>query len=683
MNRYGWITGAAALLSLGVGCATMHKPTAGDTSRQMWELDATPLERTAAELDNSNARHLAWAKSFRARIDDVTGTHTVENTLVPYNEMIMHLEAAASECSLFARVHPDAAVRAVAERGEQDVSKYMTELSLDRKLFEAFQSLDVSREDAGTRYLVEKSLREFRRAGVDKPDDVRAKIAKLNDEIVRLGLEFAKNTREDEREIALTSLSELEGLPADWIAAHQPGPDGKIRVSTRYPDYYPLMTYAQMPEPREKLYHEFKNRGYPKNIDVLQKLLSARYELAKTLGYENWAEYITENKMIGSAKNAADFIDRVSELSRPAVDREYAILLERKKKDAPAATKVEDWEKSYYQELVKAEQYAFDSQAVRPYFNFVDVQQGLFTVTQRLFGVRYEQVTGLKLWHEDVTAWDVYEGSQRIGRFYLDLHPRENKYGHAACFGYREGIRFVRLPQNVLVCNFPNPRRNKEGVALMEHEEVVTFFHEFGHLLHGIFAGRQPWMGNSGISTEHDFVEAPSQMLEEWCYDFDTLRLFARHYDTGDPIPEELVNKLRSARDFGKGLQTAHQMFYAAVSLNYYNRDPASLDTTKLMIELQGKYSPFDYTPDTHFQCSFGHLDGYSAVYYTYMWSLVIAKDLLTRFQSDGMLNQRTAIKYRKCILDPGGSAKAEELVERFLGRPHSFDAFVQWLNRT
>lgn len=683
MNRYRWITVAAAMLPLAVGCATMNKPTAGDSSRQLWELEATPLERTAAELDNSNARHIAWAKSFRARIDDVAGPRTAENTLVPYNEMMMHLEAAASECSLFARVHPDAALRAVAERGEQDVSKYLTELSLDRKLFEAFQALDVSREDAGTRFMVEKNLREFRRAGVDKPDDVRARIAKLNEEIVRLGLEFAKNTREDEREIALTSLSELEGLPADWIAAHQPGADGKIKVSTRYPDYYPFMNYARMPEPREKLYREFKSRGYPKNIDVLQKLLAARYELAKILGYENWADYITENKMIGSAKNAADFIDRVSELSRPAVDREYAVLLERKKKDAPAATKVEDWEKSFYQELVKVEQYAFDSQAVRPYFNFVDVQQGLFTVTQRLFGVRYEQVTGLKLWHEDVTAWDVYEGSQRIGRFYLDLHPRENKYGHAACFGYREGIRFVRLPQNVLVCNFPNPRLNKDGVALMEHEEVVTFFHEFGHLLHGIFAGRQQWMGNSGISTEHDFVEAPSQMLEEWCFDPGTLRLFARHHETGEPIPDELVSKLRRARDFGKGLQTAHQMFYAAVSLNYYNRDPAGLDTTKLMIELQGKYSPFDYTPDTHFQCSFGHLDGYSAVYYTYMWSLVIAKDLLTRFESDGMLNQRTAIKYRRSILDPGGSAKAAELVERFLGRPHSFDAFVQWLNRT
>lgn len=665
------------------GCSNMATSVATTRSRAQWEIEATPLNRSAAELDNDTIRHLAWAKGYRARIAEVTARRTLENTLVPFNEMMMHLEAASSECSLFARVHPDAGVREVAEKGEQAISRYMTELSLDRELYDALRTMDPAGADAGTRFMIEKTLRSFRRAGVDRPDDVRIRIAALNDEIVRLGQEFAKNTREDEREVAFDSLSDLEGLPADWLEKHPPGPDGKIRVSTRYPDYIPFMTYARNGEARKRLYVEFKNRGYPKNLAVLQGLLEKRYELAQLLGYRNWADYITEDKMIGSAENAQSFIDRISKASMPAVARDFERLLDRKRKDDPGARTVGDWEKSFYEELVKSEQFAFDSQAVRPYFNFTDVQKGLFTVTQKLFGVRYEPVTGLKLWHPDVTAWDVYEGSERIGRFYLDLHPRENKYGHAACFGYREGIRKVRLPQHVLVCNFPNPRDDRNGLALMEHDDVVTFFHEFGHLLHAIFAGRQAWIGTSGISTEWDFVEAPSQMLEEWCFDVDTLRLFARHYETGEAIPEALVQNLRRARDFGKGLQTAHQMFYAAVSLNYYNHEPSQVDTTKMMIDLQRKYSPFDYVDGTHFQCNFGHLDGYSAIYYTYMWSLVISKDLLTKFEKDGMLNTRTALKYRRSVLDPGGSDKAANLVARFLGRPYSFEAFEEWLNRS
>ena len=212
---------------------------------------------------------------------------------------------------------------------------------------------------------------------------------------------------------------------------------------------------------------------------------------------------------------------------------------------------------------------------------------------------------------------------------------------------------------------------------------MQTFFHEFGHLLHTIFAGHRRWIGNSGITTEWDFVEAPSQLLEEWTYDVEALQLFARHYITGRPISTDLVRRLRRASDFGKGLYTAHQMFYAAVSLNFYNRDPSSMDTTDLMVELQKRYSPFPYVEDTHFQCSFGHLDGYSAYYYTYMWSLVIAKDLFSKFEARGLLDRETTMHYRRSILDPGGSKKAADLIEDFLGRPFSFDAFQEWLNRT
>lgn len=648
-----------------------------------WALENTPLNRSAEELKAATADHIARAEEYRQKIVSADGPRTIENTLEPYNDMMMHLDAAVAEAGLFANVHPDKAVREAGDAAEQEVSAYLTKLGLDRPLFESFKSLDVSKADGATKYLVFKVLRDFRRAGVEQPDDVRAKIQQLNEEIVKIGQEFGRNIREDTREITLDSVADLEGMPADWIKSHAPGEDGKIHVNTQYPDYLPFMTYAKNGPARLALYKEFKNVGYPQNIEVLQKLLNKRHELATTLGYKSWADYITEDKMIGSAAKAQSFIDEVLEKSRPAVQREYAVLLERKKKDDPSATKVEDWEKMYYEELVKTETLELDSQEVREYLDFKDAQQGLFALTGRMFGVQYKPVSGLKLWHPSVTAWDVYDGDKLLGRFYLDLHPRENKYNHAACFDFREGIAGKRLPQKVLVCNFPDPEASPDGLGLMQHDDVETFFHEFGHLIHGIFAGHQKWMGNSGISTEWDFVEAPSQLLEEWAWSYDTLQLFAKHHKTRETIPVELVERMNKARNFGKGLFASHQMFYAALSLNLYNADPATLDSTDVVIELQDKYSAFDYVDGTHFQCNFGHLDGYSAIYYTYMWSLVIAKDMFSEFERTGVLNEQTAQKYRQCILEPGGSKPAADLVKDFLGRPYSFDSFTNWLNRT
>ncbi len=669
-----------------IGCVMMTGCTATGSRSAMrvspeWSLEATPLNPTAAELSNSTAEHLAWAKALRSRIPAPGDGPTIDNTLRPFNEMMMHLDAASNEAGLLSRVHPDAAVRKTAEESEQAVQKVLTELKLDRKLFESFAGLDTRAADPATQFLCEKVLRDFRRAGVAKSDAERTKIAALNEEIVKLGQEFAKNVRENEREVAFDSLSDLEGMPADWLQKHQPAADGKIHVSTRYPDYYPFQTYAHNADGRQKLYKEFKNRGYPKNMEVLKKLFTKRHELANTLGYRSWAEYITEDKMIGTAANARSFIDRIAEASKPVADRDYDMLLGRKRKDSPKATKVEDWENAYYQQLVKVEQYQFDAQAVRPYFNFSDVQQGLFEITGKLFGIRYQQVERLTLWHPDVTAWDVFDGRRHIGRFYLDLHPRENKYGHAAQFDYRTGVEGERLPQAVLVCNFPNPRDGKDGTALMEHSEVVTFFHEFGHLLHALFAGHQPWIRNSGISTEWDFVEAPSQMLEEWCFDAKALQLFAKHDQTREPISAELVARLRKARDLGKGVWTAHQDFYAALSLNYYEGDPTNMDLQAIAVKMQEKFSPFPYVADTHFQCSFGHLDEYSAIYYTYLWSLVISKDLFSEFQRNGLFDPKTAKRYRLCILEPGGSKPAAQLVQDFLGRPHNFASFEAWLN--
>jgi thimet oligopeptidase len=258
------------------------------------------------------------------------------------------------------------------------------------------------------------------------------------------------------------------------------------------------------------------------------------------------------------------------------------------------------------------------------------------------------------------------------------MHPREGKYKHAAQFTLRDGVTGKQLPEGVLVCNFPNPRT--DAPALMEHDDVVTMFHEFGHLMHHVLGGHHTWIRQSGVATEWDFVEAPSQMFEEWAWSYQTLSRFAKHHETGKTIPEELVAKMRKADKFGLGTQIVQQMFYAAISLGFHTADPAKLDQLEEVKRLQKKYTPFGYVEGTRFHASFGHLVGYSAMYYTYMWSLVIAKDLLTPFQKKGLMNTATTQKYRDAILVPGGTKDAAVLVKDFLGREFDFKAFEKYL---
>jgi len=647
-----------------------------------WSLASTPLDRSAEELELSTAAHLAEIDLLYDQIMAVPGTRTPENTLSLLNELYMHFDAASSEAQLFAAVHTDVTVRDAAAAARSALSARGTELSLDRDLYDAIAAIDLSNADRATAFAVEKELDDYRRAGIDLPADVQAQLKALDAELVEIGQAFDRNNAEAKLEITLDSVDQLAGLPADFIAAHAPGDDGKIVLNTTYPDYRPVLKYAEDGDVRRRLFMQYTNRAWPDNGDVLDQLIARRHEKALLLGYASWADYVTEDKMIATAQNAGNFIDRIATAARDASAVEVERLLARKRQDDPEATRVEAWESGYYANLVRKEQFDFDSQTLRPYFEFERVRQGIFDINSRLYGVQFVQVHGLNLWHDSVTAWDLFDGERQIGRFYLDLFPRDNKYGHAACFGYRDGVEGLRLPQATLVCNFPDPSTAADGMALMEFGEVSTFFHEFGHLMHSMFGGHRPWLMNTGISTEWDFVEAPSQMLEEWMLDTETLQLFARHYETDEPIPAELVEKLRNSSEFGKAMGTAQQMFYAALSFNCYSRDPAGLDTTLLVKELQAKYSPLPFVRGSHMQASFGHLNGYSAIYYTYMWSQVIAKDMFTRFADEGVLNPRTADDYRREVLEAGGSRPAAELVEGFLGRPYDFAAFEAWLAR-
>ncbi|MFT3710930.1 MAG: M3 family metallopeptidase [Archangium sp.] len=635
---------------------------------------ATLLSQPVSDFTATCDSTLARAKAAVAELKALPAGSDAK-VLALYDEVTSLMGNMGARAGLAKEVHPDEKFREACEHCEQQLEAYNVELSLDRGLYDALARVDQKSLDPVGAFWLFKTLREFRRAGVDRDEATRGKVKALNEELVKIGQAFGRNIRDDVRSVTVDP-KELEGLPPDWLAAH-PVKDGKVTVTTNTPDYLPVMIYARSGNVREQLWRAYRSRAFPQNVEQLNALLAKRHELATLLGYETWAAYVTETKMVKSAKAAADFIERGRVATEARAKQDMAQLLARKQKDVPGATTVEPWEHQFFEDRVKAEAYGLDSQALRNYFEYGNVKKGVMDITSTLFGVRYVQITDAKVWHPDVETWEIFEGEQLLGRIHLDMHPREGKYKHAAQFGLTVGRANKELPEAVLVCNFP-----RQG-ELLQHSDVETFFHEFGHLLHEIFAGRQPWAGVSGIRTEWDFVEVPSMLLQEWPLDGDALKTFAKHHQTGAPIPDTLVTQLKRAKEFGVGVDTRRQFFLSAVSLAFHDRKPG-FDTTEVLKETQEKFLPFrrEWASGTHFELGFGHLDGYSAIYYTYQWSTVIAKDLLTQFRAkNAMLNGNVATPYRKKVLEPGGSREASVLVQEFLGRPYSFDAFQQWLD--
>jgi thimet oligopeptidase len=587
-----------------------------------------------------------------------------------WDEASRHLSNVAAVTSLLANVHPLEDVRSSCERAEVEVDRYVTELRQDRGLYEVFAAADGSGLDAVAGRLLTKTLDDFRRAGVDLDDATRARLAAINERLTEVGQEFGRTIRDDVRTVRVTP-DRLAGMPEDWLESHPADDEGLVTVTTDYPDAVPVRMFAHDSAVRRDVTVAFLERGWPANDPLLREMFALREELATLVGYADWASYDADVKMIGTGPAIPAFIDRIAAAAEGPMHRDLELLLERYRRDVPTATSIDTADSLYYEELVRQERHDVDAQRVRTFFDFTRVRQGLLDVTGRLFGLTYAPVGDAVVWHDDVATYDVLREGERIGRIYLDLHPREGKYKHAAQFTLVDGLAGRQLPEGVLVCNFSR--------GLMEHDHVVTLFHEFGHLLHHVLAGHGEWTRFAGVATEWDFVEAPSQMLEEWAWDADVLQTFAVSA-AGDPIPADLVTRMRAADDFGKGYHARTQMFYAAMSYWFHTSRPD--DLTAAMRELQEKYSPFPYIEGTHMFASFGHLGGYSSAYYTYMWSLVIAKDLFSAFDPADLFAPDVAARYRDRVLAPGGAADAADLVADFLGRPYTFDAYAGWLGR-
>jgi thimet oligopeptidase len=622
--------------------------------------------------------HLAAAQADIDRITAVKGTRTIENTLAPFDEAVRQINSGAYLAGLMQQVHPDSNFRDRATEMVRKASALQTALSLNRDIYQALSSLDVSNADSATRYYVNRQLLEFRLAGVDKDDSTRAQLKKLSDDITEQQSMYDRNIADDQKKIEVKDPAELDGLPQDYIGRHKPGPDAKIYITMNYPDALPALKFSKSDDLRRRLFEAFQTRAYPTNKDVLQKMMKTRYQIAKLQGYSSWADYNAADKMIKTGGNIGEFIQNIDSAARPVAKREFAMLLAEKQKANPGAKEVADYEVSYLSELVRRSQFNFNSQAVRPYLPFNEVKKGILDTASTLFHVSFRPEENVPTWDASVETWDVFDGDKMVGRFYLDMHPRPGKFSHAEMVPGFDGIKGRQMPEAILVCNFPKHTAVDPG--LMEYNDVVVFFHEFGHLMHWILGGHQEWAGISGITMEADFGEAPSQMLEEWMRSPQVLASFARHYKTGEAIPTELVERMNRASAFGRGTWVTQQNEYTAISYDVYKTKPEDVDPDAVTTADQKQYTLFTPIPGTHMYASFGHLGGYSSAYYTYLWDKVIAEDFFAQFDHANLLAGPVPMRYRRTVLEPGGSQSANDLVRNFLGREHNMNAFQKWM---
>ena len=636
-----------------------------------WESGDDPLS-----LERWVHAHLQRADAAIARVVAVKGAHTVSNTLRPYDDAVNELALASNQASVLYGVGATKELRDKAQALTQQAIAATVALSLNQPVYRALAALPAP-GDAATRHYLERTLLEYRLAGVDRDDATRAKVKALQDKITELGLAFERAVHDDVRSV-LAERAQLAGLPPDYLAAHPADATGHVKITTDPPDAWPAQKFASNAKLRRDLFLAAESVGYPSNSDTLRALLTARAELAQLLGYPTWADFAMADLMIGSPAQLKEYLQKVEAASREPAAREAAALLAFAREREPALTQISAADVRYWQEQYRRANYNFDSQSVRPYFPYAAVERGVIATASRLFRIDIRPVNGLHTWHPSVTSYDVYDRDVRLGRIYLDMHPRAGKDKWFSTQPLILGVRGRQLPEGTLVCNFPGGTAGDPG--LMQYGDVVIFLHEFGHLMHHIIGGQNPYAGETAFNVEGDFVEAPSQMLEEFFRDYGVLASFAHHYESGAVLPPELYERMSRADTFGRASGQQRQLVFTAVSLDFHTLPPATLDFDAVYRRNFERFSTDAFVPGDHMWASFTHLNGYSSNYYTYVIDKVIALDFFAQFDPHDLLGGAAGLRYRQAVLAPGATQPAAQLVRDFLGREANLDAYRRWI---
>ena len=646
------------------------------------------FETTTNEVVTSLRQTIAAGNSGLDQIAALSPKNaTLANTIRALDDLGYQISLTDNRLSLTKETSTNAAVRDAATDALKELEEWAVGLDYREDVYKVLKAYADSKpklkgEDAK---LFTETMRDYRRAGLDLPKPQRDVVERQRKELSRLTIDFESNVTKAEQAVKFTK-ADLEGVPDDFLEQVKTG-DNEYTVKANVTvQYLAVMDNARREETRKRLLLVRDNLARAENVPLLEKILPLRDDIAKKLGYASWADYRTEIKMVKNAATAIDFLEKLKTGLQPKFDAELAEFRQIKVKetgDTNAQIKIWDWR--YFSNQLKKEKYTVDAELLRVYFPYQRVLEGMFTIYQQIFGLKFEPVTPPYKWIDDLQLYAVSDAktSEPLGLFYLDMFPRDGKYNHFAQFGIIEGKQLAnglyQRPVVALICNFPAPGKDKP--SLLSHNDVETLFHEFGHAMHSILT-RAKYSRFAGTSVPRDFVEAPSQMLENWVWDKKVLDSFAADYrDPSKKIPTEILAKLKEARLATEGTRYRRQISFGLTDLRLHTQIHDNNATNALALSNQTLSDVFlPMAPDTAFVAYFGHLMGYDAGYYGYAWADAIAADMATVFEQsrNGYFDASAGHRLRAEIYEPGDSRDVNDSIEKFLGRKRSLDPFLK-----
>ena len=634
----------------------------------------------------------------RQEIDFITNNPepaTFENTIAALDYAGYQLDRVTS---IFFNLN-SAETNETIQKTAQEVSPLLSEFSNDITLNEALfkrvknvydsrESLELTREEE---VLLDKRYKGFSRNGANLAEDKKARLREIDTELSKLSLTFGENilAETNKFELHLTDEADLAGLPestkeAAAQTAEEKSKEGWV-FTLEYPSYIPFMKYAENRELRKKMAIAFGAKGFHNdeldNQENVLKIVKLRQERANLLGYKTHAHFVLEERMAKSPENVERFLQDLLEKAKPAAEREFAQLANfAKKRDG--IEELQKWDSAFYSEKLKQELFELDDEQLKPYFKLENVIDGVFTIAQKLYKLRFVEVQDIPKYHKDVKTYQVFDDKDNfIAIFYADFHPRAGKRAGAWMTQYKgqfkkDGVN--ERPHVSNVCNFTKPTASKP--SLLTFNEVTTLFHEFGHGLHGMLANTT-YPSLSGPSVYWDFVELPSQVLENWCYEPEALELFAKHYETGETIPMVLIDKIKKAANFQEGMQTLRQLSFGILDMSWHGADPSGI--TDVKAHEKAAFENTKLYPDVAENCmsvSFSHIfqGGYSSGYYSYKWAEVLDADAFAYFKENGIFNAEVAQKFKDHVLSQGGTEDPMVLYKRFRGKEPNPEALLK-----
>ncbi|EFC43983.1 predicted protein [Naegleria gruberi] len=645
--------------------------------------DLTPEQiekETAALIEKSRAVHDSVAKLAESE-------RTFQSVVLPIAQDEAYFSVHENNVTFPSYVSPDKAVRDAASAAEEKISEFTIDILMREDVYRAVKYVsdkmqsELEKYDEEDKRLVKRILRDYERNGLGLPEDKRAVVKDLKNQLSKLCIQFTKNVSEDKTVLHFTK-EELDGVPEDVIndfKVSEEDPNKRV-VSMKYPEVMPVMKYCKVEETRRRLDVARSSQCQEANVPLFEQAVKIRQKIAEIMGFKTHSHYVLDVNM-ATPDEVLTFLYNLRDRLLDGGKQELEVLKQLK------GSEVFSWDYLYLLTKLKEEQYSVDDNLIKEYFPLDYTLDGLLSIAQETFSLKFEEVKDAKVWFEGVKLYNVFdkETDDHLGQFYLDFFARDGKYSHFAAFPlsphYFDAEGKEQFPVTAMVCNFTKPSA-ETGVSLLKHDEVITLLHEFGHLTHG-FLSKTKYARFSGTRVERDFVEMPSQFMEGYGWETQGLKRLSSHYKTGEKLPDDLIKKMIDAKNVGVSLFNLRQLFFGIFDMTCHTftsaEEAEKLDSGALWRKLRREVTLLENPEGTNGVASFGHLmGGYDSGYYGYLYSEVFSTDMFGEFKKQGIFNPEIGKKYRKLILQRGGSKDGGVMLREFLGREPSQDAFLE-----